>query len=124
MMFLEGERAMRTGMLWFDNNDQHDMEAKLRRAVDYYEKKYGKRPSVCVVHPLTMAGNKKDRLGLDIRVEQRAATPLLAREEQSTKKAHDRQPDRAAGLHNAVRRSLAARPATAAQYSRRPPTAR
>lgn len=58
---------MRTGMLWFDNNDQHDMESKLQRAVDYYEKKYGKRPSVCVVHPLTMAGNQKDPLGLDIR---------------------------------------------------------
>lgn len=58
---------MRTGMLWFDNNDQHDMESKLKRAVDYYEKKYGKRPSVCVVHPLTMVGKDTEMLGLDIR---------------------------------------------------------
>jgi len=86
-MFLEGERAMRTGMLWFDNNDQHDMEAKLRRAVDYYEKKYGKRPSVCVVHPLTMAGNKKDLLGLDIRTSNNVLPHhFWLGEEQSTKK--------------------------------------
>ena len=58
---------MHTGMLWFDNNDQRDMESKLQRAVEYYEKKYGKRPGVCVVHPLTLAGQQKDLLGLNIR---------------------------------------------------------
>lgn len=58
---------MRTGLLWFDNNDQRDMESKLQRAVDYYEKKYGKRPSVCVVHPLSTMGRRRNLLGVNIR---------------------------------------------------------
>jgi len=36
---------MRTGMLWFDNNDQHDMEAKLRRAVDYTKRSTASGPA-------------------------------------------------------------------------------
>jgi hypothetical protein len=41
---------MYTGMLWFDNS-QSTLEAKLQKAVDYYAKKYGRAPDLCLVHP-------------------------------------------------------------------------
>ena len=41
---------MHTGMLWFDNS-QTALTAKIRRASDYYHKKYGRTPDLCLVHP-------------------------------------------------------------------------
>jgi hypothetical protein len=38
-------------MLWFDNDTQSDLAAKVERAAVYYQKKYGKRPNLCFVHP-------------------------------------------------------------------------
>ncbi len=58
---------MKTGMLWFDNSDQRDLEAKLQRAIAYYESKYGVRPTVCYVHPSFLAGNLKRIAGLELR---------------------------------------------------------
>jgi hypothetical protein len=55
---------MQSGMLWFDNDRKRDLTAKLRRAADYYETKYGRRPTVCVVHPSTLAGPHEDVKGL------------------------------------------------------------
>ncbi len=42
---------MNIGMLWFDNDSQTDLAAKVERAAVYYQKKYGKRPNLCFVHP-------------------------------------------------------------------------
>jgi hypothetical protein len=42
---------MNIGMLWFDNDSQSDLAAKIERAAVYYQKKYGKRPNLCFVHP-------------------------------------------------------------------------
>lgn len=41
---------MHTGMLWFDNS-QTALNAKIRKAIDYYHKKYGRSPDLCLVHP-------------------------------------------------------------------------
>ena len=41
---------MHTGMLWFDNS-QTALNAKIRKAIDYYHKKYGRNPDLCLVHP-------------------------------------------------------------------------
>ena len=41
---------MHTGMLWFDNS-QTALSAKIRKAIDYYHKKYGRSPDLCLVHP-------------------------------------------------------------------------
>ncbi len=58
---------MKVGMLWFDNNDQRDLEAKLRRAISHYEVKHGRRPTVCYVHPSMMLGQRRSVEGLDLR---------------------------------------------------------
>lgn len=42
---------MNIGMLWFDNDQKTDLSSKIKRAADYYEKKYGVRPDICFVHP-------------------------------------------------------------------------
>lgn len=42
---------MKTGMLWFDNDTKSDLPAKIARAADYYQRKYGQKPQICFVHP-------------------------------------------------------------------------
>ena len=41
---------MHTGMLWFDNS-KTALSAKIRKAIDYYHKKYGRIPNLCLVNP-------------------------------------------------------------------------
>ena len=42
---------MNVGMLWFDNDPGTALAAKVARAADYYSKKYGLVPDLCLVHP-------------------------------------------------------------------------
>ena len=58
---------MNTGMLWFDNDPRLDFLAKVNRAIDYYQKKYGSRPDLCYVHPSMLKDGKPMRNGIDIR---------------------------------------------------------
>jgi hypothetical protein len=48
---------MNIGMLWFDNDPKADLPAKIERAAKYYQNKYGKRPTLCFVHPSHLPGN-------------------------------------------------------------------
>lgn len=41
---------MHTGMLWWDNS-QTALATKIKKAADYYMKKYGRKPDLCLVHP-------------------------------------------------------------------------
>jgi hypothetical protein len=49
---------MHTGMLWFDNS-QTTLNTKIQKAMDYYHKKYGKKPDLCLVHPSMLETNQK-----------------------------------------------------------------
>lgn len=42
---------MNVGMLWFDNDPRTALTAKVARAADYYRRKYGLVPDLCLVHP-------------------------------------------------------------------------
>jgi hypothetical protein len=42
-------------MLWFDDGPQ-GLKDKVARAVSFYATKYGRSPTVCLVHPATRAG--------------------------------------------------------------------
>lgn len=61
---------MRTGILWFDDS-QSSLNVKVQKAVDYYQKKYGQKPTLVLVHPSMFGGgalNGKFSIdGLDIR---------------------------------------------------------
>lgn len=48
---------MHTGMLWFDDS-QTALDIKIQKAVDYYHKKYGRTPNLCLIHP-NMLGDEK-----------------------------------------------------------------
>jgi len=51
---------MNTGMLWFDNSNSL-LSVKIQKATDYYHKKYGRLPNLCLVHPSML--NKKEKFG-------------------------------------------------------------
>ncbi len=53
---------MDIGMLWFDNDKKTSIPNKVERAAKYYQKKYGKNPDLCYVHPKMVKGeNGKNR---------------------------------------------------------------
>jgi len=41
---------MRIGCMWFDNS-KRSLPEKLQSAVQYYETKYGRKPTLAYVHP-------------------------------------------------------------------------
>ena len=45
---------MNTGMLWFDNDPKSGLAAKIEKAVNYYHKKYGRKPNLCLIHPTAL----------------------------------------------------------------------
>jgi hypothetical protein len=45
-------------MLWFDNS-QTALTIKIQKAVDYYHKKYGRTPDLCLVHPSMLEQNQR-----------------------------------------------------------------
>ena len=52
---------MHTGMLWFDNS-QTALNIKIQKAVEYYHKKYGRTPDLCLVHPSMLEQNNQRQL--------------------------------------------------------------
>ncbi len=55
---------MHTGMLWFDNDPRTTLSVKIQKAMDYYNKKFGRVPDICLVHPSMFdAGQKQFELG-------------------------------------------------------------
>jgi hypothetical protein len=60
---------MHTGMLWFDNS-QTALNIKIQKAVDYYHKKYGRTPDLCLVHPSMLDTQEKNQRTVE--------TPALA----------------------------------------------
>jgi hypothetical protein len=56
---------MHTGMLWFDNS-QTALTVKIQKAVDYYHKKYGRTPDLCLVHPSMLDAPEQNQRQLEI----------------------------------------------------------
>lgn len=46
---------MNVGMLWLDADQQRTLPEKVKRAADYYEHKYGKVPTLCLVNSQMLA---------------------------------------------------------------------
>jgi hypothetical protein len=44
---------MDIGMLWFDGDKTRDIPARIERAAEYYQSKYGQIPNLCYLNPLT-----------------------------------------------------------------------
>ena len=54
---------MNVGMLWFDNDPRTALTAKVARAADYYRKKYGLVPDLCLVHPSMLGETSMEPVG-------------------------------------------------------------
>ena len=52
---------MNVGMLWFDDSAS-SLAEKIRKGADHYEKKYGRKPELCLVHPTMLKDVKLDQL--------------------------------------------------------------
>lgn len=57
---------MDIGMLWFDDS-QLSLDEKISRAVAFYDEKYGRTPTLCLVHPTTLNGGEGKVSGVQIR---------------------------------------------------------
>lgn len=64
------EMQMSTGMLWFDNDPKSDLLAKIQRAMDYYQKKYGQKPDLCYVNPAAVTEKPPKGAGIDVQTNQ------------------------------------------------------
>ena len=68
---------MHTGMLWFDNS-QTALNIKIQKAVDYYHKKYGRTPDLCLVHPSMLDTQERNERQLEMnKVTVRPYRPVL-----------------------------------------------
>lgn len=64
---------MQIGMLWFNNDPKVSVQDRADGGGDYYNKKYGKYPNLCVVHPSMLPEFDKDQkhytnAGMELRV--------------------------------------------------------
>lgn len=57
---------MHTGMLWFDDS-QVELNVKIKNAVNYFHKKYGRNPDLCLVHPNMLKDVKLQEENITIR---------------------------------------------------------
>lgn len=58
---------MRVGMLWFDDNRERTLEAKIDKAARHYEAKYGIHPTLCYVHPSMLVDKSVNIPGIDVK---------------------------------------------------------
>jgi hypothetical protein len=63
---------MKVGMLWLDTEQEIDLGRRVARAAAYYADKYGRKATLCVIHPDT-AGEKPpttvDEMTLQVRLD-------------------------------------------------------
>jgi hypothetical protein len=57
---------MATGMIWFDNDPQKNINEKIRLAVQYYQNKFGSQPTLCFLHPGCRGKFLKVESGIEI----------------------------------------------------------
>ena len=50
---------MNVGMLWYDNDPTIALKTKVERAAEYYTKKYGRFPTLCLVHPSMFSADER-----------------------------------------------------------------
>jgi hypothetical protein len=55
----KGGNRMKTGLLWYDNDPVRELVEKVERAAAHYERKFGRPPTLCLVHPSLVDGGEK-----------------------------------------------------------------
>ena len=60
---------MKTGLLWYDGDNQRTLLEKVQRAAQRYRQKLGRTPTMCYVHPSSLSGLAGPGLALDCRLD-------------------------------------------------------
>ena len=48
---------MNIGMLWYDAESNDDLSTRINHASTYYHEKYGRKPNICFLNPVTAGLN-------------------------------------------------------------------
>ncbi len=55
---------MHTGLLWFDDDPEAALSVRVQKAAEYYFKKFGRAPEICLVPPaLLEKGQSHAKIG-------------------------------------------------------------
>jgi hypothetical protein len=69
---------MQTGLMWFDNDPRTALAAKIERASDYYKRKFGRLPDLCLVNPSMLGDSPVETIEQrGIRITIRPYRPVL-----------------------------------------------
>ena len=60
---------MKTGLLWYDGDNQRTLLEKVQQAAQRYRQKFGRTPTVCYVHPSSLSGLAGPELAIDCRLD-------------------------------------------------------
>jgi hypothetical protein len=66
---------MQTGLLWYDDDPQRPLEAKISLAAERYRDKYGRLPDTCYVHPQAIASRSAGSLQVTCHTAAAASQP-------------------------------------------------
>jgi len=66
---------MQTGLLWYDDDPQRPLEAKISLAAERYRDKYGRLPDTCYVHPQAVASRPAGSLQVTCHAAPAASQP-------------------------------------------------
>jgi hypothetical protein len=66
---------MQTGLLWYDDDPQRPLEAKISLAAERYRDKYGRLPDTCYVHPQAVASHPAGNLQVTCHLAPSASQP-------------------------------------------------
>jgi hypothetical protein len=57
---------MKIGMLWYNDTKSASLQEEIEAAADHYFSRYGRRPEICFVHPITLEANPVSVPGITI----------------------------------------------------------
>jgi hypothetical protein len=55
---------MQEGLLWFDADPKRTLTEKVAQAADRYHYKFGRRPNLCYVNPVTVGDGPRECYGV------------------------------------------------------------
>ncbi len=68
---------MNTGLMWFDNDPHSTLAAKIGKASEYFQRKFGRLPELCLVNPSMLGGELDDSCPGQEHITVRAYRPVL-----------------------------------------------
>jgi len=69
---------MQTGLMWFDNDPRTALAVKIEKASNYYKRKFGRLPDLCLVNPSMLGDSPVESIEQrGVRITIRPYRPVL-----------------------------------------------